>query len=68
MIDLLLLLIGLIGLIIGSLTDLKSREVPDWLNYFLIASGLGLRLIYSISTWEWSYFLYGLVGFAVFMA
>jgi prepilin signal peptidase PulO-like enzyme (type II secretory pathway) len=66
MIDILLVLIGLTGLIIGSVTDLKTREVPDWLNYSLIASGLGLRLLYSIFSSEWSYFLYGLLGFALF--
>lgn len=68
MIDLILVTIGVIGLIIASLTDIKKREVPDWLNYFLIGTGLGLRLISSLTTHEWFYFLYGVIGFAVFLA
>lgn len=65
MIDFFLLTLGLIGLIIASLTDIKTREVPDWLNYSLIASGLGIRLIYSLSTNIWQYFLYALLAVVI---
>ena len=34
------LIITLIALIIASVTDIKTREVPDWLNYSLIIIGL----------------------------
>lgn len=37
-----------IVLFIGSLTDLKTREVPDWLNYALIISGAALNLLFSV--------------------
>ena len=33
--------ISLLVLFVGSLTDLKTREVPDWVNYGLIISGIG---------------------------
>ncbi len=56
----------LISLIIASITDIKTREVPDWLNYGLIVFGLGSRLIYSIALSDFSFFLYGLTGFLVF--
>ncbi len=68
MIDIILVTIGLIGLVIGTVTDIKKREVPDWLNYSMISSGLGLRLINSLATLEWYYFLYGLLGFGIFLA
>ena len=55
-----------ISLIIASITDIKTREVPDWLNYGLIIFGLGSRLIYSIALLDISFFLYGLAGFFVF--
>jgi len=58
----------LIGLIIGTISDIKTREVPDWLNYCLIFSGLGLRLIYSSATSDWLFLLYGIAGFAAFLA
>lgn len=41
-------ILALIGLIIGSITDIKTREVPDWLSYSLIISGLGISGIYSL--------------------
>lgn len=66
MLGYILIAVGLIGLIAGSLFDLKTREVPDWLSYFLISSGLGLRLIYSIFEMKISYILYGLIGFGTY--
>jgi Flp pilus assembly protein protease CpaA len=64
--DGLLVGVGLFGLIVGSITDIQKREVADWVNYFLIYAGLGIRLITAIWTNEWSYFLYGLLGFGIF--
>jgi len=55
-------------LIIGTYTDLKVREVPDWLNYSGIFIGLGLRSIWSVYAFDWSYIIEGLVGFGVFFA
>ncbi|MFH1439475.1 MAG: prepilin peptidase [Candidatus Woesearchaeota archaeon] len=40
--------IGLVTLIIGSYTDLKTREVPDWINYGLVLIGIGVSLILSV--------------------
>jgi Flp pilus assembly protein protease CpaA len=42
------LVVGLVALIIGSLFDIKTREVPDWLNYSLIAFAVGSSLILAI--------------------
>ncbi|MBD3303964.1 hypothetical protein GF343_02375, partial [Candidatus Woesearchaeota archaeon] len=53
-------------LVIGTFTDLKVREVPDWLNYSGIFVGLGLRLIWSFYSFDWSYIIHGLIGFGVF--
>ena len=63
-----LFLIGLafIALIIGSYTDWKTREVPDWLSMGLIVLGLGTRLIFTISTGSGWYLLEGLLGFILF--
>jgi len=66
MIDLILLSIAAIVLIIGSIHDIRVREVPDWLNFSLIAAALGIRLLYSSYTSEWSVFINGLVGFVAF--
>src|SRR3989344_455919 len=58
--------ITLIFLIFASISDLKTREVPDWLNYSLIAIGLGGRGIYSIIEKDYKILLYGIIGFGIF--
>ncbi|MFT7616013.1 MAG: hypothetical protein ACI8Y7_000841 [Candidatus Woesearchaeota archaeon] len=71
MFDIILILIGFIGLIIGSITDLDRREVPDWLNYALIVLGIIIRLIHSINEQSWVFIggaiLGGLVAYALGM-
>tara|TARA_Y100000310_G_C20561758_1_gene753418 strand:- start:21 stop:866 length:846 start_codon:yes stop_codon:yes gene_type:complete len=56
--------ITLITLLIASYSDLKTREVPDWLNYGLIFMALGIRLIFSVNS-GWYILLSGVLGFAV---
>lgn len=60
--------IVLLALGIGSYTDFKVREVPDWISYGLIFTGLGLRAIFSLAYLEWSYIIEGLAGFGIFLA
>lgn len=48
MITLIKHLIAIFVLILASITDIKKREVPDWLNYGLIISALIINIIYSI--------------------
>lgn len=48
MVPFIVFIICLIALIIGSYTDIKTREVPDWINYGLIFTGVGISLIFSI--------------------
>jgi len=62
-----LYLIALIALVIASYTDIKTREVPDWLNFSLIGIGLGIRLLYSVIEGNYWIFLYGVFGFLVFL-
>ncbi len=65
-IDIILIIVGFIGLIIASITDIKTREVPDWLSYSLIIIGLILRLFHSLIYNEWLFLIQGLIGFASF--
>ena len=65
MIDYLLLLIGLIATLIATITDIKTKEVPDWLSFSLLSTALGIRLIYSLATNYWPYFLYALLASAI---
>lgn len=55
----------LFGLVFGSITDFKKREVPDYLNYFLISLGIFLGAILSIYTSNIWFLLNSLIGFGV---
>ncbi len=57
-----------LALIILSVLDVKNREVPDWLNYGLIFAALGIRLICSFLHSDWLFFVYGILGLAIFTA
>lgn len=58
--------ISFAALVIGSITDLKTREVPDWVNYGLMLSGLGLNLIFSIIYSTPSFIVNSIIGLAIF--
>lgn len=61
----LLLVITLIVLIIGTISDLKTREVPDWLNYSSIFLGIGLRGLFAAEYWDVQILIDGFVGLAL---
>ncbi|MBI2650758.1 prepilin peptidase [Candidatus Woesearchaeota archaeon] len=54
------------ALFVGSITDLKTREVPDWLNYGLVISGIGLNLLFSIIYSTPSFIINSIIGLAIF--
>ena len=55
----------LIALIIGTYTDFKVREVPDWLNFTLIGLGAGIAVIKSISMLSFSPIISSAIGFGI---
>jgi Flp pilus assembly protein protease CpaA len=66
MFEILIITTVLIALTIASITDIKTREVPDWLNFSLVPIGLFVRLVWSILTNDYSFIMYGVFGFLVF--
>ena len=58
--------IAFLVLLIGSYTDMKTREVPDWVNFGLIGAGFGINLLFSIIFWKINFILAIVMGFAVF--
>ncbi len=58
--------LSFIVLLIGSITDLKTREVPDWVNYGLIISGVGLNVLFTAIYSSPSFIVNSIVGLAVF--
>jgi Flp pilus assembly protein protease CpaA len=61
-----LFFLGLIWIIAASVNDLRKREVANWINFSLIAFGLSYRALYSAFNDNYSFFVYGVVGFGVF--
>lgn len=61
--DIILIILALTALIIATITDIKIKEVPDWLSYSLIFSAVIIRLIASITYNNYLYFLYAILGF-----
>ncbi len=59
------IIVGLIALVVGTYTDFKTREVPDWINYGLIIFGFGISIIYSLVLSSWNYILFSLAGFVI---
>lgn len=59
-------LISFIALLIGSITDLKTREVPDWINYGMVLSGLCLNLLFSIIYSNPEFIINSIIGLAIF--
>ncbi len=56
--------LAILVMLIASYTDLRWREVPDWLNFAFIAAVLGIRMIFSVEQ-GWSLFLDGVLGGAI---
>lgn len=65
-IDILLLIVILLALVAATITDFKTREVPDWISFSLIITSLVIRLIYSLISKQWNFFIMGLIGFTSF--
>src|SRR3989344_8600508 len=58
--------LSFVVLFIGSITDLKTREVPDWLNYGLMISGISLNMLFSIVYSDISFLINSIIGLAIF--
>ncbi|MEM4282460.1 MAG: A24 family peptidase [Candidatus Woesearchaeota archaeon] len=57
---------GLFILAASAFSDLRTREVPDWLSYAALFSGLGIRLISSVATFNLRPIVQGFTGVIVF--
>lgn len=63
-----LIVLAFIWLVFASIQDLRKREVANWLNFSLIGFALAYRAFYSAFTLNYMFFLYGVIGFAIFFA
>lgn len=68
MVGIFIFVIALIVICIASLTDIKTREVPDWLSYTLIFTGFGIAAIQTIVYLNYTFLLYSAFGFGIFFS
>jgi len=62
-----LFIFAFIWIAFAVVSDLKKREIPNWLNFSIVIFVLGFRFFYSLFSGEgFSFFYYGLLGFFVF--
>jgi len=54
-------------LAVASFTDIKTREVPDWLSYGLIFTGFGVNILYSIISSNINFIINSAAGFLIFL-
>ena len=65
---LLAFVIALIWVLVASLFDIKTREIPDWLNFSLLAILLFIFVCASLLQKDAKIFLFSLLGLAIFYA
>ncbi len=66
MIDLILFILGLSALILATIFDIKTREIPNWLAYTFVSLALAANLIYSVLENDYYIILKSFLGFAFF--
>lgn len=63
-----LIILGFIWIFAASISDLKKREIPNWLSFSLIVFALGYRFFYSFfSVDDFEFFIQGLIGLGIFI-
>lgn len=68
MLPLIIIIVSIIILLVAAYVDIKTLEVPDWLNYAGIAAGLGIHLLFSVQQSSWWPIASSGIGFAIGMA
>ena len=64
--ELMLLVIGAVWLAAAAVFDVKTKEVPNWLNFSLLIIALAFRALYSVMAWDYWPFVNGIIGAGVF--
>jgi len=68
MLEVTLLVVALFVLIIAAYVDIKTLEVPDWINYSGIVAGMGIHLLFSLQQWNYWPVVSSMLGFGIAFA
>ena len=61
--------LAFVWILFATIQDIKSREISNWVNFSLIIFAIAFRFFYSFfAGGDFSFFYFGLIGFAVFFA
>ena len=73
MIQAFLIILGIVWVVFAVICDLKTSEIPDWLNISLVVFALGARFFYGLFVGdpetgkvEFTWFYQGLIGLGIF--
>ena len=62
-----LFILAFFWIIFATAQDLKTKEIPNWLNFSLVIFALAFRFFYSLfSLGNFTFFYQGLLGFVIF--
>ena len=64
--DIILILITLIALVIATITDIKKREVPDFLSYSLLSIVIFSKTLQALIEKSLIPVIYAIIGFAIY--
>jgi len=64
----LLLAVAFAWLIFAVISDYRTTEIPNWLNFSLIIFALGIRFFHSLFSGNFNFLLHGVIGFGIFFA
>ncbi|MCX8194428.1 MAG: A24 family peptidase, partial [Candidatus Pacearchaeota archaeon] len=64
--DIFLAILAALLLVVASVTDLKRREVPNWLSFSFIGMAAAIRAIAAVISGQSLYFLHTLFSFFIF--
>jgi len=58
--------LAIVYLIVASYEDIKKTEVANWATYSFAVFALAYRAVYSVFARDYSFFVLGVLGFAIF--
>lgn len=64
--DLILLILASLAIIIALISDIKTKEIPDFLSYSLIISGLSIRFLHAYTFNNYNYLTTAITNLAIF--
>lgn len=59
------IIMAFLALLVASITDLKKREVPDYVSYALVFIAFAISLLNTIIEWDYSYVAQSTMGFVI---